>query len=215
VSQDSSLRGDLIRVCRQLCGKGLVAATDGNVSCRCQDGTVWITPSGISKGEVGETDLLRIDARGQVLAGAGNPSSEYRMHLAVYERRPDVGAIVHAHPPLLTAFTLAGIPFLSEALPEVWLNVGPVPTAPYATPSTSEVVASISPYIEEHQAILLERHGSLTMGKNLNEAYLRLEKLEHAGYTLLYSQIMCGHTPGPLPTDALAKLAKLRANVPM
>ena len=215
MSHDSSLRSDLVGVCRQLCGKGLVAATDGNVSCRCQDGSVLITPSGISKGEVGEIDLLCIDAQGQVLAGAGEPSSEFRMHLAVYERRPDVGAIVHAHPPLLTAFTLAGIPFLAEALPEVWLNVGPVPTAPYATPSTPEVVASIAPYIEGHQAILLERHGSLTMGRNLKEAYLRLEKLEHAGYTLLYSQIMSGHTPGPLPTDALAKLAKLKANVPM
>jgi L-fuculose-phosphate aldolase len=210
VYEDSSLRADLIWVCRQLCGRGLVAATDGNVSCRCEDGLVLITPSGIPKGELEATDLLRIDDQGQVVAGARKPSSEFRMHLAVYERRPDVGAIVHAHPPLLTAFTLAAVPFVAEALPEVWLNVGPVPTAPYATPSTSEVVASIAPYIEGHQAILLERHGSLTMGKDLKEAYLRLEKLEHAGYTLLYSQIMCGHPPGPLPTDALAKLAALR-----
>ena len=142
--EDSSLRADLIWVCRQLCGRGLVAATDGNVSCRCEDGSVLITPSGIPKGELEATDLLRIDDQGQVVAGARKPSSEFRMHLAVYERRPDVGAIVHAHPPLLTAFTLAAVPFVAEALPEVWLNVGPVPTAPYATPSTSEVVASIA-----------------------------------------------------------------------
>ena len=127
-----------------------------------------------------ETDLLLVNMRGELLAGEGRPSSEVRMHLAVYEKRPDVEAIVHAHPPLLTAFTLAGVPFMADALPEVWLTIGPVPTAPYATPSTDEVPKSIAPFIEKHHAILLERHGSLTMGKDLKQAFLRLEKLEHA-----------------------------------
>jgi L-fuculose-phosphate aldolase len=208
-SSDGALRDSLILVCRQLYRKGLVAATDGNVSCRCEDGTVFITPSGIPKGELEADQLLSLDDQGRVLDGTGLPSSEFRMHLAVYERRPDVRAVVHAHPPLLTAFTLAGVPFTSEALPEVWMNVGAVPTAPYATPSTAEVVAVMAPYIEGHQAILLERHGSLTMGKDLQQAYLRLEKLEHAAFTLLYSRILSGQQPGPLPPEALAKLVAL------
>jgi len=132
------------------------------------------------------------------------------MHLAVYAERPDVQAVVHAHPPLLTAFTLAGVPFIAETLPEVWLTIGPVPTAAYATPSTAEVVTAIAPYIANHQAILLERHGSLTVGKDLQAAYLRLEKLEHAAHTLLYSQLLNGRQPAPLPAEALAKLAALR-----
>jgi L-fuculose-phosphate aldolase len=201
---------DLIRVCRRLYARGLVAATDGNVSCRCEDGTLLITPSGVAKGELQEADLLRVDERGQVIAGKGKPSSEFRMHLAVYADRPDVQAIVHAHPPLLTAFTLAGVPFVAETLPEVWLSIGPVPTAAYATPSTAEVVTAIAPYIPNHQAILLERHGSLTMGRDIKEAYLRLEKLEHAAHTLLYSQLLNGRQPAPLPPEALVKLAALR-----
>jgi L-fuculose-phosphate aldolase len=205
-----TLGADLIRVCRRLYERGLVAATDGNISCRCEDGTLLITPSGVAKGELEETDLLRVDERGQVLAGEGKPSSELRMHLAVYTGRPDVQAVVHAHPPLLTAFTLAGVPFVAETLPEVWLTIGPVPTAVYATPSTAEVVTAITPYIANHQAILLERHGSLTVGKDLKEAYLRLEKLEHAAYTLLCSRLLSGRQPTPLPPEALAKLAALR-----
>jgi L-fuculose-phosphate aldolase len=205
-----TLGADLIRVCRRLCERGLVAATDGNVSCRCGDGTILITPSGIAKGELEEAGLLRVNEHGQVLAGTGKPSSELRMHLAVYARRPDVKAVVHAHPPLLTAFTLAGVPFIAETLPEVWLTIGPVPTAAYATPSTAEVATAIAPFIADHQAILLERHGSLTMGKDLGEAYLRLEKLEHAAYTLLYSRLLSGSQPAPLPREALAKLAALR-----
>jgi L-fuculose-phosphate aldolase len=213
VSHEDALHADLIWVCRQLSEKGLVAATDGNVSCRCLDGSVLITPRGIPKGELQAGDLLRMDHQGRVLAGANQPSSEFRMHLAVYAQRPDVGAVVHAHPPVLTAFTLAGMAFVAEALPEVWLNIGPVPTAAYATPSTAEVVASIAPYLEHHQAILLERHGSLTLGKDLREAYLRLEKLEHASYSLMYSRMMSERLPDPLPAAALAKLTALRAGV--
>jgi L-fuculose-phosphate aldolase len=206
----ATLGADLIRICRRLYARGLVVATDGNISCRCEDGTLLITPSGVAKGELEEAQLLRVDGRGQVLAGEGKPSSEFRMHLAVYAERPDVQAVVHAHPPLLTAFTLAGVPFIAETLPEVWLTIGPVPTAAYATPSTAEVVTAIAPYIANHQAILLERHGSLTVGKDLQEAYLRLEKLEHAAHTLLYSQLLNGRQPAPLPAEALAKLAALR-----
>lgn len=205
----STLREQTIRVCRKLSEKGLIAAADGNVSCRSGENSLLITPSGRSKGELEPRDLLLVDFEGRVHEGEGRPSSEIRMHVLAYRRRPDVNAVVHAHPPLLTALTLAGIPFLADALPEVWLTIGPVPTAPYATPCTSEVPESILPFIDRHQAILLERHGSITLGRDLNEAYMRLEKLEHAAHSLFYAHLLGGRQPDPLPTAALMKIEKL------
>ena len=129
-----ALRKEMVRVCRKLSAKGLIAASDGNVSCRAGNDLLLITPGGRSKGSVEPPDLLLVDHEGTVHEGAGKPSSELRMHLLAYRRRPDVNAVVHAHPPMLTALTLAGIPFRADVLPEVWLTIGPVPTAPYATP---------------------------------------------------------------------------------
>jgi L-fuculose-phosphate aldolase len=204
-----SLRAQMIRVCRQLAARGLVAATDGNVSCRAGEDLLLITPGGKSKGDLEPRDLLVVDFEGGVREGEGKPSSEIRMHALVYRRRPDANAVVHAHPPMLTALTLADVPFLADALPEVWLTIGPVPTAPYATPCTAEVPESISPFIGDHQAILLERHGSVTLGKDLNEAYMRLEKLEHAAHCLFYACLLRGRQPEPLPSAALMKIENL------
>jgi len=209
MKEENRARVEVIAVCRKLAEKDLIAATDGNVSCRVGEGRLLVTPSGKPKGELKPVDLLLLDLDGQVLAGREKPSSEIRMHLEVYRRRADVAAIVHAHPPMLTAFTLAGIPFVADALPEVWLTFGPVPTAPYATPCTAEVPEALAPFLEKHQAILLERHGSLTLGGTLKEAYLRLEKLEHAARILFFAQLLSNAPPSPLPIDALAKLEKL------
>jgi L-fuculose-phosphate aldolase len=207
---ETSMREELIWVCRQLDRRELVAATDGNVSCRLGPDRLLITPSGVRKGELRPFDLMVMNSvNGDLVAGKGRASSEIRMHLLIYRMRPDVMAVVHAHPPLLTAYTLAGVPFRAETLPEVWTTIGPVATAPYATPTTEELAESIRLFIKEHQAILLERHGSLTVGKSLKEAYMRLEKLEHAAHTLLYAYLLSGSVPTPLPADALAALAQL------
>lgn len=209
---ETCMREELIAVCRRLDGAGLVAATDGNISCRLGDDRILITPSGARKGELTPLDLVLVDLNnGSILAGQGRASSEIRMHFLVYRRRADVRAVVHAHPPMLTAYTLAGMPFRADVLPEVWLGIGPVPTAPYATPTTEELASSISPLIEHHQAILLERHGSVTFGCNLKEACMRLEKLEHAAHTLFYSCLLAGKPPKPLPKAALKQLAALLA----
>jgi len=209
MKEEISARMELIAVCQKLAEKDLIAATDGNVSCRAGEGRLLVTPSGKPKGGLKSIDLLLLNLHGEVLAGREKPSSEIRMHLEVYRRRADVTAIVHAHPPMLTAFTLAGIPFVSEALPEVWLTFGSVPTAPYATPCTAEVPEALAPFLEKHQAILLERHGSLTLGRSLNEAFLRLEKLEHAARILFFAHVLSKAPPSPLPADALEKLQKL------
>ena len=209
MQEELRLREDLIWVCRQLDRKGLIAATDGNVSCRLGEKSLLVTPAGTCKAELEPGELLITDLEGRVLQGRGVPSSEIRMHLLVYAKRADVQAAVHAHPPLLTAFTLAGLPFLAETLPEVCLNIGPVATAPYATPSTEEVPAAISRFIGSHQAVLLERHGSLTLGKDLREAYFRLEKLEHAAHVLLYARLLGQQMPAPLSAAELSKLSRM------
>jgi L-fuculose-phosphate aldolase len=209
MKDETRLRVELIAVCQKLAEKDLITATDGNVSCKVGEDSLLVTPSGKPKARLKPIDLLLLNLRGEILAGREKPSNEIRMHLEVYRRREDVGAVVHAHPPMLTAFTLAGIPFMADALPEVWLTFGPVPTAPYATPSTEEVPEAIAPYLEGHQAILLDRHGSLTLGRSLDEAYLRLEKLEHAARTLFFAQLLRNEPPSPLQGEALKKLEKL------
>jgi L-fuculose-phosphate aldolase len=212
MKEETTARMELVAVCKKLAEKGFIAATDGNVSCRVGQDKLLVTPSGKPKGDLKPIDLLLLNLHGEVLAGLEKPSSEIRMHLEVYRCRPDVKAIVHAHPPMLTALTLAGIPFVAEALPEVWLTFGPVPTAPYATPCTAEVPEAIAPFLEKHQAVLLERHGSLTVGRSLDEAYLRLDKLEHAARILFFARLLSNAPPSPLPDKALAKLEQLVFN---
>lgn len=208
-SSEATAREEIVWACQKLAAAGLIAASDGNVSCRLDPGIYLITPSGLPKAEVKPKDLLVIDAAGSVLSGNGTPSSEWRMHLLVYEKRADVDAVVHAHPPLLTAMTLAGVPFSSEVFPEVWVTVGPVPTAPYATPSTDQVPRSLMPFVENHHAVLLARHGSLTMGRDVRQAYYRLEKMEHAARSLLAACVFGGRVPDPLSAVQLEQLTRL------
>ncbi len=172
-------RKEMVRVCRQLDALGFVPATDGNVSVRLDGGRILITPSMLRKGNIKESQLLVTDLEGKVLAGRGKPSSEIKMHLYTYKMRPDIKAIVHAHPPFATAFAAAGLDLRAPLLPEVVLTVGPVPLAPYATPSTEEVPRSIAPLIKKHQALLLANHGVLALGRNLEEALQRMERVEH------------------------------------
>ncbi len=206
-SQELSLRLEIIKVCRKLESKGLIAASDGNVSCRAGEEAILITPSGVSKADMAPDEIAKTSMQGDLLEGPIKPSSEIRMHLHVYRMRPDVSAIVHAHPPMATASTLAGFALDSKVLPEVWLMLGKVPVAPYATPSTDEVPKSIDPYITGSRAILLCRHGALTFGGGLMEACMRMEKLEHFARILFYASILKDRsTPSALAESEIAKL---------
>ncbi|WP_448383162.1 class II aldolase/adducin family protein [Desulfosoma sp.] len=207
-SKELKAREDVIWACRKLAAGGLIAASDGNVSCRLADGLYLITPSGRPKAEIDVHELIVVTDTGAVVSGSGRPSSEFRLHLLVYQKRPDVHAVVHAHPPLLTAMTLAHVPFPADVFPEVWLSVGPVPTAPYATPSTDEVPRSVEPYVSGHNAVLLTRHGSLTMGCDVRQAYYRLEKMEHAAKSLLAAWVLGGRLPDPLSLEELERLRR-------
>jgi L-fuculose-phosphate aldolase len=202
------LRQDIVRVCRMLHRKNYLAATDGNVSVRLGD-RVLTTPSGINKGLMEADQVITVDLSGRVIMGEGSPTSEIRMHLLAYELRPDILAVVHAHLPYATACTLAGIDLLEPILPEVVITLGGIPTAPYATPGTDEVPEAIRGFIQTYDAILLSRHGAMTMGREVMDAYNKMEKLEHTARVVLAARLQ-GPVP-PLPPAEVEKLRRIAA----
>lgn len=170
--------------CGRVCyGRGLMTANDGNISTRLGEDRVLITPSGLCKGRMDENDLLIVDLDGNLTwvhpRRKFTPSSETPMHLEVYRQRPDVWAVIHAHPVFATALTVAGVPFPADVLPEVALTLGDVPTSRYATPSSHDDADAIRELVHSHDAVLLRQHGALTLGRDLDAALTHLERIEH------------------------------------
>jgi L-fuculose-phosphate aldolase len=200
------LKQDIVCICRMLHRKNYLAATDGNVSVRHKD-RLLITPSGVNKGIMEAEQILTVDLSGRVLEGEGKPSSEIRMHLLAYELRPDVSAVVHAHLPYATGCTLAGIDLLEPILPEVVITLGGIPTAPYATPGTTEVPEAIRGFLQEFDALLLSRHGAMTVGRDVVDAYNKMEKLEHTARVVLAARLQ--GPISPLPESEVEKLRRM------
>lgn len=205
--RQAQLRQEIVRVCRMLHQKNYLAGTDGNVSVRLGD-QVLLTPSGVNKGMMEEDQVITVDLEGRLLAGTGRPTSELRMHLLVYELRPEAGAVVHAHLPYATACTLAGISLLEPILPEVVITLKGIPTAAYATPGTEEVPKAIREFIPEFDAILLSRHGAMTVGRDVMDAYNKMEKLEHTARVVLAARLQ--GVVSPLSDSEVEKLRRLR-----
>lgn len=176
---ESQLRKDIVEVCQRIHARRWISSTDGNVSVRLGRDKILITPTGVHKGYLNDRDLIVISMDGKLIAGARKPSSETMMHLTCYQERPDIEAVVHAHPTMCVAFSLAGVKLAKCLLPEVVFTLGSIPTAEYAPPSTEEVPASIRKFIKDFDAIILERHGSVTVGKTVYDAYNTLERMEH------------------------------------
>ncbi len=170
---------------RLIYDKGLAAGADGNISYKVADDRLLITASGTCLGELKATDILYIDFAGNILSGKGSVSSEFPMHVAAYEHRLNISAVVHAHPPIATGFSIAGLTLAGCVIPEIVMTLGEIPTAPYATPSSQEGARVISDLITSHDAILLDRHGAITIGKTLKEAFYKLEKVEYAAKVTL------------------------------
>lgn len=165
-------------VCHRLYERRYLVATSGNVSVRTAEGFL-ITPGSTRKDSVDPESIVECDADGSPVEPGQHPSSEIAMHKAVYGRRPDVGAAIHAHPHYCLACSLAGISLTEMLLPELAIYIGPVPAIPYATPGTDEMVEALEPFVEKHNAFILQRHGVLVLGSDLQDAYNRLEHLEH------------------------------------
>ncbi|CEN75152.1 L-fuculose phosphate aldolase [[Clostridium] sordellii] len=174
------VREQMCDVCHKMWQLGWVAANDGNVSVKLDDGTFLATPTGISKSFITPEKLVHIDENGEVLDGpeGSKPSSEIKMHLRCYKEREDVGAVVHAHPPTATGYAVAHLDMDRYTMIETVIAIGSIPVTPYGTPSTYEVPDAIAPYLQEHDVLLLENHGALTVGSDLITAYYRMETLE-------------------------------------
>jgi len=184
-------RNQICRVGQWMYQRGLIVAGEGNLSVRLSSERILITPAGACKGMLAPEDLLVVDSEGAIVSGRGQPSSEMRMHLAFYRVRPDVQAVCHAHPPEATGFAAAGRALEEAVLPEVIVGLGKIPLAPYATPGTREVCVALEPLIPCYDAILLQNHGAVTCGRDLQTAYFRLETVEPVSYTHLTLPTIC------------------------
>lgn len=188
------LREQICDVCHKMWQKGWVAANDGNVSVKLEDGTFLATPTGMSKSFITPEKLVHIDGDGNILEAEEGcrPSSEIKMHLRCYQEREDVGAVLHAHPPVATGFAVANKPLDEYSMIETVIALGSVPVTPYGTPSTYEVPEAIAPYLGEHDAVLLQNHGALTVGADVITAYYRMETLELFAQISLNAHLLGG-----------------------
>lgn len=197
--------------CGRLCyERRLMTANDGNISVRVDAERVLITPSGLSKGRMEAEDLILLDLEGHVLQAAPGrkPSSETPMHLEAYLQRPDIRAVIHAHPVFATTLTVAGLDLPLDVLPEVLLTLGEIPTTAYATPASHEDAEVIRELIRTHNALLLRQHGSLTVGVHLEEALIHLERLEHVAQ-VYYQALLLGRVER-IPPPAMQRLYEIR-----
>jgi L-fuculose-phosphate aldolase len=204
----AALRLALCAAGRRLVAADLLGAAEGNLSARLPGGTFLVTPSGVSKAALEPGQLLEVDTAGRVVNGAGRPSTELPMHLAAYAARPDAMALVHAHPITAVGFTIAGVAWPGDLVPEAAVTLGPVAIAPFATPGTAEVAASLAPYLAGHDVLLLCRHGALCLGATVDEALGRMETLERVARMALVALALgrCEPLP-PATVDAVLRAA--------
>ena len=180
---------------RLLYGNGFVAATDGNLSVRLDDNRLLVTPTHMSKGRMKPSDMVVVDLDGNRLSGKRNVSSEIGMHLLIYRLRPDVRGIVHAHPPTATGFAASGMDLNRPLVCEVVVGLGEIPLARYGTPGTSELAEALRPLIPDHDAILMANHGVVTYGPSLENAYMKMETVEHFAHIALVAHLLGREQP--------------------
>jgi L-fuculose-phosphate aldolase len=204
---EQTARREIVNIGRLLYERSYVVSSDGNVSVRLDDGRIVATPTMVCKGRMTEESLAVTDGSGKPLTDR-RPSSELPMHMLIYEERPDVRAVCHAHPPHGTAFAVAGLAIDQPILSEVILTLGCVPLAGYGTPSTTEVTEAMRPLVKHHNALLMANHGAVAYGADLWQAFDRLETLEHTARIAILARILGGSQN--LPNDAIEKLINLR-----
>jgi L-fuculose-phosphate aldolase len=210
---EEEYRADLVRVCRLIYDKDWVAMNDGNVSIRLDKEHILCTPTAISKGQIEADDLIICDLTGNKVEGRRERTSEIAMHITVYEMRPDVFSVVHAHPPVATGFATAGRALDKALLPEVVIQLGAVPLAAYGLPGTPALSDGMLPYIPNYDAVLLENHGCTTWGADVWQAFFRMEMVEHFARITFVAEMMGGAKP--LPREEVERLfaARSRYNV--
>jgi L-fuculose-phosphate aldolase len=208
---ERALREEFVRIGQMMHARGYVTATDGNLSARLDADRFLVTPSGLSKGYMSADQMVVIDWDAKPIGESRwgparnlKPSSEILLHLEAYRQRPDIRAVVHAHPTHAITLSIAGIAIAPCLLPEVIVTLGTIPTTEYATPASPEGATVIRDLIRDHDAVVLQRHGSVTVGKTVFDAYLKLEKLENAA-EVTYKLAALGREL-PFPPGAVDKL---------
>ena len=206
------IKDQMCDVCHKMWQLGWVAANDGNVSVKLEDGTFLATPTGISKSFITPEKIVHIDKDANIIEANGDyrPSSEIKMHLRCYKEREDVGAVLHAHPPVATGYAVANVPLDEYSMIETVIAIGSIPVTPYGTPSTYEVPDAIAPYLGEHDVVLLQNHGALSVGADLLTAYYRMESLELFAKISLNAHLLGGAKEISRPN--IDKLISMRAN---
>lgn len=212
---EDHLRQAVVETGRIAYERGLLSSSDGNISVRLPDGNILITPTGIGKGRMLPEDLLVVSLSGELVKPAADPSlkvtSEQPMHLEVFQRRPEIRAVLHAHPPYAVTLTVAGRAIRCDVLPEAAIALGEVPISDFAVPSSPDNARAIRELIIEHDVLMLRNHGSLTVGRHLEEALNQLERLEAVSYVQILSELL-GEV-NPLPAAILPELAAMRARI--
>lgn len=208
MQDEEALRDLICEIGKRTWLRGMASANSGNISARLSRDTVLITPTMVSKGFMKPEQLLVMNLSGEVIRGEGYPTSETPMHLRLYGADEHIGAVVHGHPPLATAFAVAGQPLDRHLIPEAVIFLGEIPIVPYHPPGSPELAESIVPYLEMHDAVLLENHGALCWGSELEQAYHRLETVEFCAAVTLAAQLLGGARE--IPGEHLENLLKLR-----
>jgi len=189
---EQHLRDEIVRTGRMMYERGWMASSDGNITARLGPDRMLATPSGVCKGWLKPEDLIICDAHGEKISGPGQRTTEMHMHVAIYEERADVQAVVHAHPPTATGFAVAGRPLNLGLMPELIVSLGSVPLAEYGQPGTPALSDGMLPYVGKYNAILLANHGAVTYGDNIMQAYGRMETLEHLARISLVAELLGG-----------------------
>ncbi len=197
---------DIVNIGKMMYERRYIVAGDGNVSVRLDENLILATPTALCKGMLSTDHIVKIDLEGNVLDGEYRPSSEIKMHLAAYQTRPDVRAVVHAHPPISTGFAVAGIPLDQLILAEMVVNFGSIPLAPYHSPSTAELAGSVAEQVKCHDAVLMANHGVMTIGPDLYSSYHRLEMVEQFATISLVAHLL-----GKMQTFSPQQLQDLQA----
>jgi len=210
MQSEFEIKKQMVDIGRRVYDRGMVAANDGNFSVKVGPNEFYCTPTGVSKGFLTPDMICKVDKEGKVIQAQGNyrPSSEIKMHMRVYKERPDVNAVVHAHPMYATSFAIAGIPLTEPIMPEAIINLGCVPIAAYGTPSTDEIPDEVSKYLQYYDSVLLENHGALSYSDSLLSAYYKMESLEFYAQLLFLSKQLGG--PKHLSDSQVQRLYELR-----
>src|ERR1700719_3458610 len=201
---EQQLRENIVDAGRTMYERGWIAANDGNLTVRLDGQRILATPAGVCKGRMHPEDLIVCDAAGNKIAGTGERTTEMAMHVAIYDARPDIHSVVHAHPPISTGFAVAGRALNLGLMPELIVSMGSVPLAEYGLPGTPALVEGMLPYIPKYDAILLANHGCVSYGEDVYKAFFKMETVEHFARISLVAELLGG--PKILPKEEVDKL---------